>query len=298
MTNIIEHIGLGEWLAIFTAISFAIAQIFIRLGMRSAKIIMAALIVNAWVSLGGLVISLYRGTLLTSAWEPILWYMAVGVAGPGIGRITYLIGITRMGLGRSVTISSCTPLWSTVIAIVFLGEHPSVWVVAGTVAIVAGVALLSIQKDRSQSFRNWMQGALVFPLAASISYALAPIFVKLAYGYQSTPIVGMAVAFFMGNVVLIAFKPLLPIMGKYDVDRKGFLMLCAAGAFSVISSIFMWTAISISSVSTTMPLSRTAPILVLFLSYLFLGKHETITRRIVIGAVSVVIGGVMITVLR
>ena len=298
MTTLIEYIGLGELLAICAAMSFAVAQIFIRLGMQSATTLMAALIINTWVSLGGLVISLHRGTLQTSTWEPILWYMAVGVAGPGIGRIAYLIGINRMGLNRSVTISSCAPLWSTLIAVVLLAERPSAWVIVGTVAIVAGVALLSIQEDRSQSFQSWLQGALIFPLVASVGYALPPIFSKMAYTYQTTPAVGMTVAFFMANVVLLAFKPLMPVMGKFRVDRKGFLMLCASGALSVLSSFCLWTAISISSVSTTLPLSRTAPIYVLILSHFFLGKLEAITPRIVIGGVSVVIGGVLITALR
>jgi len=222
----------------------------------------------------------------------------VGVTGPGIGHIAYFTSINRMGLGRSVTISSCTPLWSTLIAVVFLGERPSAWVIAGTIAIVAGVALLSIQEDRSESFRSWMHGALIYPLVASVAYALPPIFIKLAYAYQPSPAVGIAVAFFMANVVLLAFKSLMPIMGKFEVDRKGFLMLLTAGVFGFLCSFFIWTALSLSIVSTTIPLSRTSPILVIILSYLFLGKHEAITRRIVIGAVSVVIGGILITALR
>ena len=259
---------------------------------------MAALVVNAFVSLSGLVISLYRGTLLTSTWQPILWYAAIGVVGPGIGRIALLIGIKRMGLGRSVTISSGTPLWSTLIAVFFLGEYPSVWVIVGTVAIVAGVALLSIPDDRSQSFRFWLQGALIFPLISSIGYALPPIFAKLAYAHQATPAVGLAVAFFMANVVLIALKPLMPIMGTFDLDRKGFMMLSVAGILNILASISLWTAILIGSVSTTIPLSRTSPVLMLIFSYLILGKQEIITRRVVIGAVAVVLGGILITALR
>ena len=51
----------------------------------------------------------------------------------------------------------------------------------------------------------------------------------------------------------------------------------------------------VGNVSTTMPLSRTAPFLILILSYLFLGKIETISRRTIMGTVFVVIGGVLIT---
>jgi len=209
-----------------------------------------------------------------------------------------LIGINRMGLGRSVTISSCTPLWSTLIAVIFLGEIPSLGVVIGTVAIVAGVALLSVQDDPSQDFRSWLQGTLIFPIVSSVAYALPPIFAKMAYAHQPTPAVGMAIAFFMANVVLIAFKPLLPVMGSYAIDRSGVVMVSLGGIFNFMASITLWTAILISSVSTTIPLSRTSPIVVLILSYLFLGKQEIITRRVLIGAVCVVTGGGLIAALR
>ena len=75
-------------------------------------------------------------------------------------------------------------------------------------------------------------------------------------------------------------------------------MLHMAGIFNLVSSFCLWTAIALGSVSTTFPLSRTAPIFALILSYLFLGKLEVITRRIVIGSVTVVIGGVLITAFR
>ncbi len=298
MTDLISFIGLGELLAIFSSITFSVAQIFIRQGMRSATPLTAALIINGIVSLGGLSISLYRGTLLTSTLIPILWYMAIGVIGPGIGRFTSYVGISRMGVSRSVTISSSTPLWSTLIAVSFLGEQPSGWVVIGTFGIVGGVALLSIREDDSQTFQSWLRGALIFPLIASIAYALPPIFAKMAFVHQQTPTVGMAVAFFTANVVLLSGKSFVPAMGKISVDRTGFLMLCMAGLLGVMSSLFLWTAIMISTVSTTMPLSRTAPILVLILSYIFLGKQEPITRRMVFGTLFIVLGGVLITILR
>ena len=181
---------------------------------------------------------------------------------------------------------------------VILGERPSVWVVLGTVAIVAGIALLSIPDDKSRNFRSWLQGTLIFPLVSSIGYALGPIFAKMAYAHQASPAVGIAVAFFMANVVIIAFKSLVPVMGSYQIDRKAFLMLSSAGILTLLAALCLWTAVLVSSVSTTMPLSRITPIIVVAFSYLFLGKQEIITRRVFIGAIFVVIGGALISALR
>ncbi|MBT3353224.1 MAG: DMT family transporter [Nitrospinaceae bacterium] len=298
MNHIISSVGLPELLAIASSFTFAISQILIRLGMRTTTPLAAAFIINGTVSLTGLITSLIKGTLFTSTLTPVLWFALVGLVGPGLGRVCYLNGITRMGLGRSVTITSSAPLWSTLIAVIILGETPNKWVIIGTMGIVCGVSLLSIQENDSRSFKDWLQGALIFPLVASVAYALPPLFSKYAYAYQQTPEVGIAVAFFAANLFLVTFKPFLPGDSEASVNRAGFLWIVTAGLFSSGSSFFLWTAIMLGDVSTTMPLSRTAPIYILILSYFFLKKMEFITRRMVIGTLLVVIGGVLITALR
>ncbi len=296
MRALVSSIGLGEVLALFSAVTFATSQVLIRLGMQTATPVATAFIINGVVSVCGLAVSLYRGTLLDSGWMPLFWFAATGMIGPGVGRLSYFIGITRMGLNRSVTITSSTPLWSTLIAVFALGERPSAWTLAGTLGIVCGVSLLSLRQGESQTFRSWFTGALIFPLIASLAYAIPPIFVKFAFVYQKTPEVGIAVAFSVANAFLFLTRPLLPGKGAVSVDRAGFAWIFAAGLFSAASSFLLWTAVMVGDVSTTMPLSRTAPFLILILSYFFLGKMETITRRTILGIAFVVIGGVLITI--
>ena len=296
--DLIRYVGLGELMAISSAVIFAMGQGCIRQGMRTASPFLTALIINVMVSLGGLAVSLYRGTLQDSSLTPLLWFIAMGIAGPGIGRISHLIGITKMGLTRSVTISSATPIWATLIAIVILGESPTFPVLLGTMAIVSGVYLLSIREDVSQAFGAWFRGALIFPLIASVGYAMAPIFVKLAFVHQETPEVALAVGFTAGNLVLLAGRPFLP---RWDVGqplRRDIFWLFTAGGLNIVTAFLLTTAFAIAPISTTLPLSRTAPIWVLLVSYLFLGKLERITGRTVAASVMVVMGGVLITVFR
>lgn len=294
----IRFVGLGELMAIASAILFAIGQGCLRQGMRTASPILSALIINGMVCLGGLVLSLYRGTLQASALAPILWFAAMGFVGPGIGRISHLIGITKMGLSRSVTISSATPIWATLIAIVVLGESPNFQVILGTLAIVSGVGLLSIQGDKSLAFGAWFRGALIFPLIASVAYAVAPIFVKLAFIHQKTPAVAMAVGFMAGNLALLAGRPILPRWDENKTSRRDVFWIFAAGGMNIFTAFLLTTSFALAPISTTLPLSRTAPIWVLLISYLFLGKLERITSRTVVASVLVVMGGVLITAFR
>ena len=296
--SLIQLVGPGELFAIASSITFSVAQTFLRQGMRSVSPLATALIVNGIVSLGGFILSILKGTLLTSKPEAILWYAAVGATGPTIGRYCYLVGVSRMGLSRTVPISSAAPIWGTLLAVLFLGEAPTTMVILGTLGIVVGVSILGIQDDKSQSFKSWFQGALVFPLAASLAYAAAPIFVKLANTHQATPVVGMAVSFATANCILLLTKPILPGQREIKGDKRGFIWVGGAGLIGICSSYMLWTAFTITSVSTALPLSRIAPIWVLILSYFFLGKLETINRKTVLATICVVAGGVLITAFR
>ena len=296
--DLIRYIGLGELMAIGSAIIFAIGQGCIRQGMRTASPFLSALIINVMVSLGGLTVSLYRGTLQDASLTPLLWFVAMGIAGPGIGRISHLIGVTRMGLTRSVTIASATPIWATFIAIVVLGESPTFPVLLGTVAIVSGVWLLSIREDETQAFGVWFRGALIYPLITSVAYAVAPIFVMLAFAQQETPEVALAVGFTVGNLVLLAGRPLIPRWDGGQPLRRDVFWLTAAGGLNIITAFLLTTAFTLAPISTTLPLSRTAPIWVLLISHLFLGQLERVTWRAVVAAVMVVTGGILITAFR
>ncbi len=296
--DLIRYVGLGELMAISSSLIFAIGQGCIRQGMRTASPFLSSLIINQMVSLGGLTVSLYRGTLQDSSFTPLLWFVAMGIAGPGIGRITHLIGITKMGLTRSVTIASATPIWATLIAIVVLGDSPTFPVLLGTVAIVSGVWLLSIREDVSQAFGAWFRGTLIFPLIASVAYAVAPIFVMLAFAQQETPEVALAVGWTAGNLVLLAGRPLLPRWEGAQLLRRDVFWLITAGGLNILTAFLLTTAFTLAPISTTLPLSRTAPIWVLLVSYLFLGQLERVTWRTVMAAVMVVTGGILITAFR
>ena len=295
---LIASVGPGELMAIGSSFTFAASQAFIRQGMRSATPLAAALAINLSVALGGLILSLWDGTLLASTLPPLLWYAAVGVIGPGLGRITAYIGMVRMGMSRSTTISSATPIWGTLAAIAILGEAPGAMVLLGTLGIVGGVVLLSLRGEKSERFGSWFRGALIYPLICSVAYALPPVFAKLAYAHQATPAVGMAVSFTVGNIVLLAGRRLIPGRGRISADARAWPWLALAGAAGVASSLLLWTAFTLASVSTALPLSRIAPVWVLLISYLFMGRLERITRRDAAATLLVVAGGVLITAFR
>jgi drug/metabolite transporter (DMT)-like permease len=268
------------------------------MGMRNASPFAATLVINGCTATGGLILSLWDGSLLASTFWPLFWYAMIGVIGPGVGRLFGFIGITRVGLSRSTTISSSTPIWGITFAVLVLHEAPTAGIILGTLSIVAGVVILSPTEGERERMGGWLQAGLIYPVICSLAYALPPVFSKLAYAHQRTPYVGMAVAFSVGNVMMLIFKAARPASVKLSVGPQAWRWLLGAGLCSCLSSIFLWNAILIGSVSTTLPLSRMVPLWVLLISWLFLKQIERITPRDVAATVLVVAGGVLITAFR
>ncbi len=299
MAQSVTYIGPGEMMAVGSAFLFSLTLIVLRYGMRSGTPLAAVLVINVIVGVGGLTASLFRGTLQTSGLAPIFWFAVGGAIAQGVGTITHVIGIERLGVSRSTLIHSSTPLWGVLFAIVALGERPTTLVLLGTVCIVGGVSLLTFPgEDEVRDFGSWFRGALIFPLVSSLAYAFLPIFSKFAFAHQKTPMAGVAVAYAAGTVVLLAGKRLLPGGGEVRATRQGLLWFALAAGINVLAAALFWTALMVGDVSTVLPLSRLYPLFVVFLSYFLLGKMERITGRIVLAAVLVMTGGVLIFAFR
>jgi transporter family protein len=247
------------------------------------------------VLLGGFIFSLFLGTLQNAAFLAVIWFAAAGVMGPGIGNICSTIGIVRMGVNRSIAISSSSPIWASLFAIIVLGERPTFWVLIGTIGIVTGVILLAIREDESHSFSSWFRSALIFPLITSLAYALTPNFAKIGFAHQQTPFVAMVIAFAAGNVLILTGRSFSEIGGKIRATRSSWLWFCMAGTFNFLSTFLLWQALIRGNITTIVPLSRLSPLWILILSYLFFKKLERITFRLVLATSFVVAGGVFIT---
>jgi drug/metabolite transporter (DMT)-like permease len=98
--------------------------------------------------------------------------------------------------------------------------------------------------------------------------------------------------------VLLAGRPLLPRWDDAQPLRRDVFWVITAGGLNIVTAFLLTTAFALAPISTTLPLSRTAPIWVLLVSYLFLGRLERITWRTIVAAVMVVAGGIFITAFR
>ena len=83
-----------------------------------------------------------------------LWkFVLAGLVAPGAAQIILIVAIRDAGPSRAAILIGTAPLLSVAIALTILNEPFSVWLLLGTVLVVAGGALLALERTRPEHFK-------------------------------------------------------------------------------------------------------------------------------------------------
>ena len=284
-----------QLIALAAALSYATSGIAARRGLRYSTpvtVTMVSLTVHAF----GLwsILLLTKGVPQVSMWVLFLFFIT-GTLQPVIRLCTYA-GIFHMGASRGTTVRSSHPLFSTSIAILFLGEQINFWITFGTGLIVTGVTLISWQPGSERgSYRWWHLG---FPLGAALLAGISHPVRRYALGLANEPL------FFAATVGLVSLGwmtsyLLLPVKKEGPVwHRKAAAPFITAGVFETLGIVLVITALSVGQVVIVSPIVATSPLWILLGTWLFLRGIENLNFRTVTGAVCVVAGTIAISLVR
>lgn len=283
-----------QLIALAAALSYATSGIAARRGLRYSTPITVTL-----VSLTIHAAALWSVLLVTGVprVSPLVLFLffITGTLQPVIRLCTYA-GIFYMGAARGTTVRGSHPLFSTTLAIIFLGESPSHWVILGTILIVLGVMLISWRSEAQQaSFRPWH---VAFPLAAALLAGISHPIRRYALSLANEPLffaatVGLVSLFWMGGYLLSPFATERPVWHPQAIVP--FIM---AGAFETLGILLVIVALSVGHVVIVSPIVATSPLWILLGTALFLRGVESLTLRTVLGAVCVVSGTIAISLLH
>ena len=281
-----------QLIALGAALSYAISGISAKRGLRYSTPITVTLVsvaihaVTLWIGL-----LVFRGIPEVSWWVLFLFFLS-GLLQPLLRFLTYA-GIHLVGAAAGTTLRGSHPLFSTSLAILFLGEPISLAVIAGTTLIVAGVTLISWQGDkRAASFRWWH---LAYPLGAAVLAGISHPLRRYTLSLANEPVYLAAV---IGIVALpwLASATLLPGQKQKPVwDRRAVGPFLLAGTFETLGILLVILALSVGHVVVVSPIVATSPLWIVLGTFLFLRDVETINWRTVAGAIAVVSGTVMIS---
>ena len=280
-------------LALLSSFVLASATILIRLGLRGGgpftgywiDLVVGA--VGIW-----LVVALAGGASEVSA-AGVAYFVLAGLVGTVAGRLLRFFAIDAVGASITAALMNLTPLVSSALAFLLLGERVTVPVVLGILVLVIGTTLVSAGGQRV----GVRPGRLLLPVLSAACLGLVAVIRKV--GLTDTgPVVGFAVNV---TTALVAFTGFLLVSGQREAmvcRGRNLAIFIAAGIAENLSVLLVVVALSMGTVSVVAPLASVSPIFVLVLSLVFLRDIEALNGRIVLGTVLTVAGAGLITALR
>jgi drug/metabolite transporter (DMT)-like permease len=246
---------------------------------------------GAWVTLAANTAFLLAFHFVLYPMAPIfvfdnLTFVAIGLFVPGMTRVLTFRGIRTMGSAITSTVVNTTPMFSTALAILLLGERPGPLVLAGVILIVSGLVILSWEGAQ----RSWKRTELIFPFLAALLVSMKDVTVRWGLGGNSSPVLAAALAAITSTIEIF-------LINRY-IQKERFILppkhvlhwFVSSGLFTGGSFLFMFLALSRERVSIIAPLINSYAVFVLILAPLIARQIEKVTLRKVAGAILVVVG--------
>ena len=284
----------AEVYALVNAFLFALHNLFTKKALRysnPATGVVSSLLINIIFLWSMSFLFLPLSQLSNPA---ILIFVAVGFFQPGLTRLLSYKGIDALGVAITDPIRATTPLFSAIMAILFLGEEFTLANIGASLMIIAGITLLSW---RGGSMK--LTGSAVylwFPIAASALAGATQVVRKFGMAAVPHPVLAAAVTATSSLVVsVVTLWYVEKSRETWKMNRDCFWWFLAAGLTISIGMVCIYYALDLGKVSVVIPISSTGPFFSLVLAALFLRDVEQVTLRIVISAAMIVGGVVLLT---
>jgi len=286
---------MAEYYAFQTALCFSIAHIFVRRGLVHSNALTGSLI-----SLGTSAAIFW---LLLIVFIPLAelrdvgigYFIAGGIFAPAIGQTLGYIGMERLGVARSSPIVNTSPIFSSILAVIFLGE---VWVfqnVIGTCLVIAGVIVLSSRKPADG---NWRIKDVAYPVFAALAFGISSNLRKAGLTAVPRPLLGAAVTLGTAFLVLLLIVQLRGGRQALEWNAQGGKWMAAGALFNTCALLSFFAALNIGQVVRIEPLVACNPLLSIIWTGIFLRGIERLTGRVVLGALVTVAGTVLVVTVK
>jgi drug/metabolite transporter (DMT)-like permease len=278
-------------LAAFAAFFFGAMTVLVRIALRNGAdpsvgtffTILPATVVTAVAA------TVHGNWDFESAWP----FLLAGLLAPGIAQVLFTIAVRDAGASRTSVTVGTAPLFSVATALVFLDEPLVAGLVFGAALIVGGGIVLALDPDRPAHFKRI---GLAFALVGTIAFATRDTVVRwLATDVTDVdPAVAGLLTMVTGTALALAvvFAKRAPISGRAGIA------FVPAGLCYGLSYVCLFEAFFRGRVSVVSPLVATESLWGVTLSWLVLRQTEQVGRRLVLGAVLIVSGGVLIGINR
>lgn len=140
---------IGIVLALLSALTYGLAVVLVRKKLDESNFFSVSLVITVTGNIILWPLALLSTNLRTVSLEGILFFVIAGILAPGIARLGYYKGMEVVGLSVNASIFATYPMYSSILAVLLLGEAltPENWI--GIVCI--GIGVMYIERSLSNS---------------------------------------------------------------------------------------------------------------------------------------------------
>ena len=311
---------MGVFLSIIMAACFGFSQLSTRKGLVNIAVDQGTfiMIVVSTILMSIPFFWLDGITLAQNAdWVGLAYFISAGLV-HFVGGFTFMnLSISTIGAARTGSLIATTPLFATFLAAFALNELINLPLIIGVVVVIGGVRLIASSKAPNSAqpatapqkqvaavgitagninILNWA-GTSTFGLLAAFSWGVTPVLIKKGLETLPSPVVGVTLSMAAAGIVyavILGFRGrLIPTFSS--IGKPGGLWQIAAGVLVGLGTLARWLALSFTTAAIVTTLSRGSLLITVGLGGKLLGNDlEPINKRVVWGAVLIVIGATIV----
>jgi drug/metabolite transporter (DMT)-like permease len=271
-------ISVGFLLSVGVNVLFSLLLLCVQLGMRTAPL--------AW------------------HWHGFFLFLLAGVFATYLGRWFFFESVVRFGPARASIFQISAPLFTVLIAWVFLGERLKPSILAGIGLTVLGLFVVvyvpgamsargsaakkppAAVASRLSPLKWIFNSSISLGMFASLAYAVGNVMRGAAVRDWDEPIAGGLLGALSGIALHLLFSSgtAKSLSNLKSADRTGVLMFMFTGTLNISAQILVIFSLRYIPVSIATLIASCVPVLVIPMSYFLLKNQEGIVVKTVIGA--------------
>jgi drug/metabolite transporter (DMT)-like permease len=224
--------------------------------------------------------------------KAVVLFACVGLFFPGTCALLNFESNRLLGPNIAGTLSSMSPVFAVLLAIVILDERVRGPQLIALAAIVAGIGLMYRVHVNLSGRSLWL---LTLPLASSAIRGIIQPIVKFGLEWWPNPIAAVVITYTVTSAVLILSALARAGWTIPDIDYRGALWFAAVGLCNGLSVLAMYAALESGPVILVSPLIACYPLVTLLLSRTLLRK-EDVGLQLIAGVGGAVWGVVLLIV--
>jgi uncharacterized membrane protein len=175
---------MAEYFSFQAALCFSIAHVLVRRGLVHSNALTGSFVSLATSAAVFWMLLPWFAPLSALRAPGVGYFIAAGLFAPAIGQTLGYLGIERIGVARSMPIVNSAPIFSSLLAVFFLGE---VWVlqnIIGTAFVIIGAIILSSSRPAEG---QWRKLDIIYPILGALAFGISTTLRKTGFDGSADP---------------------------------------------------------------------------------------------------------------